>query len=593
MKRLSLLYILFIISILAQSCRKDIDEIEMTPPDIPVVTKVISSIHGTVSDDLGNAVSDAFVNLEDETTTTTTDENGVFQFINKSMNENGTYISVQKEGFYLGSRRFYPSIGNTSRVQIELIPLEIVGTFNSEDAGTISHNGIVLDFPANAIANQDGSAFSGTVNVAAEYLDPTNPGTLDQMPGDLTGISTEDGLVALTSLGMITVELLDDAGNELQVKNGSLVKVKIPIPSDLQATAPSTIPMWHFNEDLGIWEEEGFAELTGDHYETSLAHFSFWNCDIPNDYIFISGTVINREVPLQGATVLIVDNNNNTSGYGITDVNGKFSGFIPNDSDLSIIIYNNCGDEVYNQSFSTGSEDIVLATIVLFVEQNYANITGTISFCDSEFSDYAYVKIENGINNSTFPIAANGSFTGSIFYCNPGDPIIVTGIDPLNALVSGEYFYEIEGDINVGNIEICDQGFTEHLIVEYGDVKWNLPFDDKVFNLFDFHSDVINGGDEGYILRSIYEPEPDSIHIFKFYMPFVEGSPMQDCRVEYIKTSNNEGNAASGTYSGQIVTFEGTEYLHATGTLTDPIFHNPNELDNEPIYFDVLIKNIN
>jgi len=586
MKRFNLLIIVLLISVLSQSCREDIDIIDINPPEIPPVSKVVSSIQGSVTDDNGNLVSGALVTMDDETVET--DENGVFQFLNKKMNKNGAFVSVKKDGYFNGSRRLYPSTGSTSLINIELLTLEIVGEFNYNSKAPINHEGVFLDFPANAIVREDGSDYTGTVSVAIAYLDPTNLSTLDQMPGDLSGISSDGGLVALKSLGMIGVELMDEVGNKLQIKDGNTVDVTIPIPSDLQASAPTTIPMWHFNEATGIWEEEGFASLVGNNYKTSLAHFSFWNCDIPMDYVFMKGSLVNRGVPLQGVSVVIEDLNTSISGYGVTDENGMFCGYIPGGEELQLTVYNQCGEVIYTTTIGPFDEDVILDPINLNIFVDFASISGTATYCDGELSEFAYVILKTEAEIYSFPILDDGTFSGNIFYCGQLQEITISAFDPVNGYSSGDYNFEVEGDIEVGNIELCDIGFVEHIIVEYGDEEWNLIFGDQLINIFSFTTDVINLGDEGFILKSVYEPEVDSIHLFKFYMAYVEGNPIQQCIVQHVKPSG-AGNGASGLCSIQLVTQDGVEYLLASGSISGNSI-SPT-LDNEPIYFDILIKN--
>lgn len=48
-------------------------------------------------------------------------------------------------------------------------------------------------------------------------------------------------------------------------------------------------------------------------------------CGPADDLISISGTILNDEKPVQGATVAFIGNNGGTYGTGITDAAGKFS----------------------------------------------------------------------------------------------------------------------------------------------------------------------------------------------------------------------------------------------------------------------------
>ncbi|MEM9549519.1 MAG: carboxypeptidase-like regulatory domain-containing protein [Bacteroidota bacterium] len=552
------IYMVFFVSLIFQSCRKDIDDLEIINPETSPIARVKSSVHGNVTGSTGEVISGAIVKLGNEMVET--DENGVFKFIDQVLNKNGAFITVTKDGYFTGSRRFYPTISATGIVNIELIALDIIGSFNSNSETTINHEGMQFDFPPNAIAREDGTSYSGTVHIAAAYLDPTDEGDLDQMPGDLTGRSVNEELVALKSLGMIAVELLDDAENKLQVKEGQLVDVKIPVPIDLRATAPTSLPMWHFNEEIGLWEEEGAADLVDNAYETSLSHFSFWNCDIPREYAILKGSVLNRGVPFQGIKVVVTDVDDNSSGYAITDENGMFCGFVPGGEELVLTMYNQCGDEIYSMVIGPLEGDVVLDPIILNEILLVAMISGTVSSCEEELSDKVYVKVEYGEQIYTFPVLDDGSILGHITYCNGVRPIEVSAYDPIAGLTTGILNFVLEGDIDVGNLQLCTEDLLiEHVILEYGDVTRDLLNEDN--------SIFKNYGDGYCNLFFSYYVGQDSGYVNSFYLP-VHNTTM----ISFDSTSSINPTDAGFIGWGKngfnkYISYNGKEYVQGSGTL--------------------------
>ncbi len=64
---------------------------------------------GLVSHEAGKPLSRVQVTLNDfnsNVSNTTTDENGVFVFNQILMNAAGTFVLVEKQGFFMGSTRF-------------------------------------------------------------------------------------------------------------------------------------------------------------------------------------------------------------------------------------------------------------------------------------------------------------------------------------------------------------------------------------------------------------------------------------------------------------------------------------------------------
>lgn len=115
------------------------------------------------------------------------------------------------------------------------------------------------------------------------------------MPGDLRGISTDGSLKTLTTYGMAAVELTGALGELLQIAPGQKASLTMPIPVAILSNAPATIPLWSFDEAKGLWKEEGQAIKTGSNYVGDVSHFSFWNCDVPNNYVQFNCTVKNSD----------------------------------------------------------------------------------------------------------------------------------------------------------------------------------------------------------------------------------------------------------------------------------------------------------
>lgn len=63
-------------------------------------------------------------------------------------------------------------------------------------------------------------------------------------------------------------------GQKLQIASGKKVKMSNKVPNELLDKAPSTIPLWYFDESLGYWIEKGEAHLVNDSYVGEVGHFS-------------------------------------------------------------------------------------------------------------------------------------------------------------------------------------------------------------------------------------------------------------------------------------------------------------------------------
>lgn len=106
----SILYFLAIGLFLTFSCRKDTIDNNNTDSglDSPIWGNGISTkVYGTVTDTNGIPISGALVKAG--TSSTSTDRNGVFILSDIHAYKNLGYVSVQKEGYFNGSRSFVPT----------------------------------------------------------------------------------------------------------------------------------------------------------------------------------------------------------------------------------------------------------------------------------------------------------------------------------------------------------------------------------------------------------------------------------------------------------------------------------------------------
>src|SRR5207342_1983487 len=113
------------------------------------------------------------------------------------------------------------------------------------------------------------------------------------------------------------------------------VDVQIKVPTEMLATAPSTIPMWYFDEQDGTWREEGDASLSGDIYSTTVHHFSFWNCDAGFPTIKWEATFMRSDdSPASQVMVCIKIKDLNTTRCDYTNDNGWIAGQVASGKSL-------------------------------------------------------------------------------------------------------------------------------------------------------------------------------------------------------------------------------------------------------------------
>lgn len=473
---------IFLLSVLLLSifaCRDNIDEqIEtktyFNPPIINLddfqeeVIPVQASLAGVVIDENGSPVPSADVTLDNESATT--DENGRFVFRNVDMNKAGTFVLIKKDGYFNGSSRFFPKESSMNYVTIKLLDKTPIGNFSSDDGATVqSAEGISIKFPAQSIITSAGAPYDGNVHVAARWLNPTAQDLGQIMPGDLQGVSRFNEEVALSSFGMMAVELSDNAGNELNIGQGQKAELTFPVPAELKANAPNEIPLWYFNETYGLWQEEGTATLQGDFYVGEVNHFSFWNCDAPFPLVFLEGQVeTNSGMPISNAYVRIeIVGSGNASG-GWTDDEGYFGGKVPSGEELNLTISSNYGCEIYSTTIGPLSADFDMGLIVLD-EPELIEISGSLLDCENDPLLNGWVEVT--LDGNKFWSALDGSSNEFLIVaadCNNSSTFDLVATDLNDLEQSDVHTFNVAPTVDVDEIVACGNVLTDYFKLTIG-----------------------------------------------------------------------------------------------------------------------------
>ncbi len=483
------------------ACRKNIEQdltstISIEDPRIttidydPAVIEVVATLVGEVYDETGIAVANANVTLDGNNTST--DEKGRFVFKDITMNKLGTYVEVNKSGFFAGSNRFFPDGGSVNYVKITLLDKSNIGTFiASEGAFIANSDDISIDFPANSIIDNNGDLYQGIVEVAARWIDPTAtnlqeimPGGLQGlMPGGVQGIGNAMEEVALASFGMMAVELEANNGAALNLGNGKKATLSFPVPDELLSNASTEIPLWYFNETFGLWVVEGSATLQGNQYVGEVAHFSFWNCDAPFEITKVCGTILSPTgSPIANAGIKITILSSGTAGWGWTNSDGEFSGKVATNELLEMTVYENwyC-TELLTETLGPipfNPDTSVCENLGIFTSSNPTgeiDITATILDCASNPVTNGWVEIMLSGNVYNYYIDDGSNFSTTLINCNNQTELTALAGNIDDLMFSNETTYPITNPLDLGTITACDNLLPEWLTTTVDGVETTFP----------------------------------------------------------------------------------------------------------------------
>ena len=340
-KFLKLSILTAILAIAVIGCKKNSDD------EKPTGNMQTVALSGVVTDI--NEAPLSGVTVTTGTATAMTNAKGEFTFTQAQVINKRAVIKFEKSGYFSLTRSrekanemfmnavLYPCGNNDISVQT---------TFDATKEKTLAVGGMKVLFQASSIVRPDGSEYSGTVNANMLYLDPNNENFAGLMPGgDLMAIQANGSEAMLISYGMFNMALTDNAGNPLQLKSGSPAEATFPMPAGMASGAPASMPLWSFNEEKGIWTEEGTATLKGGAYVGMVTHFSWVNCDEPGGVVTLKGKVVDCEgKPVSNAKV----KSGQTSVF--TNNKGEYSGLIPANKTCTLSVTANGGMDMIQLS---------------------------------------------------------------------------------------------------------------------------------------------------------------------------------------------------------------------------------------------------
>ena len=503
MKKFQFILALLVLSIAFSSCNPNDDDTTNTNNNTNFSenfgAKADRDFIGQVVDTNNQPIPNVAVKIG--TSTVQTDMNGVFIINQANVNERFAYITAKKAGFIDGSRAMVPTNGKNN-VRIMMIPNTPLATIQSGVASEValpSGTKVVFD---GAFETEAGVAYSGSVAVAMFHLAASNENISSLMPGMLYAQATDGSAKVLETFGMMQVELKGSAGQKLQIAKTHIAQINMPIEASQLATSPSTIPLWHFDEENGYWKQEGSATKNGNKYVGNVSHFSWWNCDAQFPTVTLTVKVLDTNGnPISNLLVGLTYFNERT---GVTDNNGQVSGLIPANQTLTLNIYSlsQCSNLPINTmsigpfSINTVLPDIVLNSGAILT----TTVQGNLLKCDNTNVTNGYVFLDYG-NQTLLTTVTNGAFSFDTTYCNSATNFKLKGIDYENLQSTDSIAYNFTSPIiNIGSLNACNT------ITEF--ISYQLDNNPTVFLIQN-----VRGGEDGGIYFSGGD-QNDSLFIY-------------------------------------------------------------------------------
>jgi len=347
-------FLIVILAIAVISCKN-----ENQGKSEPGMEKVTLKVR--VKDNEGSRLSG--VTVTTGSLTGQTDNKGEYNFDRAAVVDKRAVINFEKKDYFSVTR----SGVKESDMFIEVVmykkgdsDISVKKSFSASDGEVLSvragTKAMKVDLTETSFKRADGTKYTGTVNADMLYLDPNDDYFTQMMPGgDLAAITENNEQVMLVSWGMTSVELTDNQGNQLQIDKAPS-ELTWPIPEGMKTPYPKTIPLWHFDNEKGIWVETGVAHLKDNsYYVGEVEHFSWVNLDVPEERATIKGKVVDcDEEPVPYVEVTVGQTSSFTNGKG------EFSAFVPANTPVTVSVTANGSTASKDVKGLNGQETITI-----------------------------------------------------------------------------------------------------------------------------------------------------------------------------------------------------------------------------------------
>jgi hypothetical protein len=436
-------------------CAKD-DELLSPDPFFPAQVNFKAPLFIEVFTTTGLRVSNAKVVLG--SAEGYTDENGLLYWPEARVGESA-YLTVEKEGYFHASRRFYPSPGTTGYIRIILLSDSRIAFFNTTDGAVLPiEDKATIRFPQQGYVLESGEAYEGIVVISAKVIAADDPDLSFKMPGDLVGVNADDTFGALGSMGMMAVEMNTPDGEKLNFAEGVEATLEMKIPSTMADNAPATIPLWYFDELDGVWREEGVATRSGDRYVGQVKHFSYWNYDAWFPAIKWGAAFdFGSRGPASQVQVCITIISMNTTKCALTDAEGIVCGLVAANELLLMEVKSECGESIYSEEIGPFSEATMLGPFSIYDPGVLVtNVIGQVVSCDGDpvRDGFAIISVGDYKQYTTLD-KSTGAFNASITTCEEGD-ISILAVDARKNKLSIQKDFEYAPWIDADTITVCE-----------------------------------------------------------------------------------------------------------------------------------------
>ena len=302
-----------------------------------------SAFQGVVKDSAsGEGIANVQVSVGGYTTTT--DAQGFYKMENIAA-EDKAVVTFDAEDYYRNSAvvqidQYLEGTTTLSPNYLEFALDKYTDTYTGDSESEIAwkvEDGFGLSIPGGIYIDAEGNAYSGTVTARRTYREQSESSKDVAFPGTYSGENSSGTVVPFVSYGFVVIDLSDANGAPLGISG----TITLTFPAT--GATEEIIPLWYYDYELGLWIEEGYAQLQADNsYMGEVSHTGTWSLSKPIDIAtgVYRGRILNEDGTPAGDVRVHAVGENWVSTDLSTEADGSFELEVIPDSSFQLEAYN-------------------------------------------------------------------------------------------------------------------------------------------------------------------------------------------------------------------------------------------------------------
>jgi endo-1,3-1,4-beta-glycanase ExoK len=243
------------------------------------------------------------------------------------------------------------SIGNT----VVIWPRAAPASLDAERGGKLTFPGGTINFPPRALVDEAGRAVRGKVRVSFSALDVSDRRQVRSAPGDFTARMRDNKIRQLETFGVFEVFVEAANGRRANLARGRKASVELFIPRALRRRVPAAVGLFSFDQNSGLWVEEGTLEIAPDLtlFATNINSLTpVWNADMVLDTTCIKLKILDCDCHLPpvipGSRVEATGLDYSGFSKGNTDTQGEICLPVKRNATVSVIAYHPSNSNIHS-----------------------------------------------------------------------------------------------------------------------------------------------------------------------------------------------------------------------------------------------------